>query len=419
MSISQIAHKLGMQIRVFSGELSKGLPHVAGRFVREVVYGIQASQSLHLTQIGRTLEEKISLKKTHERLCRQIGREGLGESVDRMLLKEGAARIGDDTLLILDPSDLCKKYAKRMEYMAKIRDGSENMLRDGYWTLNVVGVESEGEEIVPLALELYSQNAPDFVSENEEILSAVEKVSRGCGERGIWVMDRGGDRKKLLIPFLKADRRFLVRLVGNRHLIYRGRRVLAKELAASCTMHYAETIVREEKDGERCTTIEFGYRRVRLPGMKTQLYLVVVKGFGEKPMMLLTTEPMKKSRSVLWWAVGSYLTRWKVEETIRYIKNRYRMEDIRLLRYVALRNMMSLLLASTYFAAVWLGHKTRMAVLARHALSAAKRLFGIPDFRYYALSDGICAIFTRSPGLGRAFTKTVSSPQLILPLPDG
>jgi len=34
--------------------------------------------------------------------------------------------------------------------------------------------------------------------------------------------------------------------------------------------------------------------------------------------------------------------------------------------------------------------------LAGHALRAAKRIFGIPNFRYYALADGIKDILSRS-----------------------
>jgi hypothetical protein len=33
--------------------------------------------------------------------------------------------------------------------------------------------------------------------------------------------------------------------------------------------------------------------------------------------------------------------------------------------------------------------------LALHALNAAQRIFGIPDFRYYALADGIKAILSK------------------------
>ena len=416
MRISQIANKLREQIGHFSGELSIGLPKVAGRFIREMLTGIQAGQTLRLTETARNLEEGIPLKKTHERLCRQIGRVGLGEHIETALLRDGGKKIGEDTLLILDLSDLCKKYAKNMEYMAQVRDGSENVIGDGYWTINIVGVESEGQEIVPLILRLYSQDAPDFLSENDEILSAIKSVRDAAGDRGIWVIDRGGDRLKLFKPLLAADNRFIIRLVGNRHLKYRGSKVLAGDLAKSCPMHYAETIVREDSDGEKAVTVEFGYRKVRLPGSKKQLYLVVVKGLGEHPLMLLTTEVMKKNRSTLWFVIGSYLTRWKIEETIRYIKTCYNLEDIRLLRYLALKNMMSLLLGAIYFNAVRLGTKIKLIVLARHVLVASKRLFGIPDFRYYALSDGIRSILTRSPGSPLRIKRPPPSPQMELGL---
>ena len=58
--------------------------------------------------------------------------------------------------------------------------------------------------------------------------------------------------------------------------------------------------------------------------------------------------------------------------------------------------MAVLVLAASYFAAVWLGTKAKLNILATHAMNAAKRLFGIPDFRYYALADGIKAIFKRT-----------------------
>ena len=40
-----------------------------------------------------------------------------------------AGRIGEDTLLIIDLSDLSKKYAKKMEYLATVRDGIRLRLR--------------------------------------------------------------------------------------------------------------------------------------------------------------------------------------------------------------------------------------------------------------------------------------------------
>ncbi len=68
MNYTKMARKLRKRISIFSGELSAGLAKVCERFITEMVYGIQASQSVVLTKISRKLEERISIKKTEERL---------------------------------------------------------------------------------------------------------------------------------------------------------------------------------------------------------------------------------------------------------------------------------------------------------------------------------------------------------------
>ena len=42
-----------------------------------------------------------------------------------------------------------------------------------------------------------------------------------------------------------------------------------------------------------------------------------------------------------------------------------------------------------YFAAVCIGEGVRLGVLAHYALQEAKRFYGIPNFRYYALAVGL------------------------------
>jgi hypothetical protein len=79
MHYAKTAQKLREQILRFSGELSAGLPKPARRFIAEMVYGIQARQSVRLTEIGRALEERIPLRKTQYRLCRQLQRKGSGK----------------------------------------------------------------------------------------------------------------------------------------------------------------------------------------------------------------------------------------------------------------------------------------------------------------------------------------------------
>jgi hypothetical protein len=91
------------------------------------------------------------------------------------------------------------------------------------------------------------------------------------------------------------------------------------------------------------------------------LWLVVVRGLGEKPMMPLTNLPLRKNRKVLWWVVSTYLTRWRVEEAIRFIKQSYHLEDIRVLTYERLRNMAVLVNAVAFFTAVVLGNRPETA----------------------------------------------------------
>jgi hypothetical protein len=140
---------------------------------------------------------------------------------------------------------------------------------------------------------------------------------------------------------------------------------------------------------ETIHTIEFGFLRVKLPGHREPLSLVVIKGFGEEPLMVLTTLDVRMNRKSLWWVVEAFLTRWRIEETLRYAKQSYDLENIRVLGYESLKNMMALVLLAMYFSMVFLGQQTKLAVLAHHALRAAKRLFGIPDFWYYAIADGL------------------------------
>ena len=395
--VHQIGHKLREQIHRFSGELCTELGKVALRFVEEMIYGISASGSVVLTRIARTLEETISLHDTHKRLSRNLANQAIRERIGRKLLDEGANRIGDDTLLIVDISDLIKKYAKRMENLAEVRDGSEKKRGNGYWLCEVVGAEVGSSEITPLAQSLWSQEAEDFVSENDEILTVVNRVLEATEKRGILVFDRGGDRR-LLYQRWVSDQSidFIIRQRGDRNLLYKGRPKETLQLATHCPTPYGALVIREKEGKEVVYQIEFGFLPVRLPEhSKRQLWLVVVRGFGQEPLMLLTTKPMRKQRRVLWWIVEAYLTRWRIEDTIRFIKNSYELEDVRLLTYRRLQNMALLVLVAAYFAAVRLGTQAKLKILALHVLKAAKRIFGIPDFRYYALADGIQTILKR------------------------
>jgi hypothetical protein len=377
------------------------LGKVARRLVSEVMYGVAVRGSVRLTEIGRSLEEPIPLAKTETRLSRNLGREGLDREISAAVLREGASRIKPRTLLILDPSDLAKPYARKMEYLARVRDGSAGKIASGYWLCQVVGVENNDNAIVPLHAHLYSQEAPEFMSENAEILMALNQVSEACQGRGVWVVDRGGDRGALLEPLLDAKRSFIIRLKGNRHLLWGYRHRSVADLAGDCPLRWSSWIVKEEQGREVRVDIEYGFRPVRLPERSgVQLWLVVVTGLGEEPLMLLTSLPLRRRHKDVAWVVQAYFTRWRIEEAIRFIKQSYCLEDIRVLTYGRLRNMVALVNAVAFFTTVVLGTRLKLDILATHLMKAAKRVFGIPDFRFYALADGIREVCARHPKRG-------------------
>jgi hypothetical protein len=51
-----------------------------------------------------------------------------------------------------------------------------------------------------------------------------------------------------------------------------------------------------------------------------------------------------------------------------------------------------------YFAAVLLDTESKLKVMSGYVLKTAKRLFGIPEFHYYSIADGLTSIFMRHPG---------------------
>ena len=114
--------------------------------------------------------------------------------------------------------------------------------------------------------------------------------------------------------------------------------------------------------------------------------------------MLLMTNALEGARDSqsLWWIAQIYLTRWKIEETFRFLKQSYNLEDIRVMKYQRLKNMVVPVTAAAYFAATFLGQKMKLRILCEKLLIISQRFFGIPPFRFYALPDGIKRILSQT-----------------------
>lgn len=189
-----------------------------------------------------------------------------------------------------------------------------------------------------------------------------------------------------------------MRLIGNRNLVQGRKTILAEDIAKNCSCPFQQTIVKMDDGKEKTYNLTFGFKKVFFPGRDEPLNMIVVRGFGQKPMMLLTTESLTRSHRALWRLIKAYMRRWAIEESIRFVKQSYELEDVRVLSYRSLQNLMPLVMAAAFFACVVLDPGAKLKVIAGYVLKSAKRLFGIPDFHYYAIADGLTSIFQRCPG---------------------
>lgn len=398
MQDSKLRSRLKAQLSKFCSELCAGLSRPQEKFVGQMLFGIQAVQDVKLSNIARSLKEEIPLIKTEDRLSRNLKAAELEIELTPQLAQMGSRRVEANTVLCLDLSDLRKEYARKMEHLAPVHDGSTGEVHPGYWLCDITGAEVNGSAIVPLYQKLYSVKAQEFTSENAEVLAGVDLVRKHTQGRGIWAVDRGGDRRKLLEPLLDRQERFVIRSTGKRLVMDRQnlKRSVA-ELGAKCRLRYQARIIKIQDGQEKTFDLRYGVEPLRLLGRQEQLYLVVVTGWGEEPLLLLTNalERARDSQS-LWWIVQIYLTRWKIEETFRFIKQSYNLEDIRVMKYQRLKNLVVLVTAAAYFAATFLGQKMKLRILCEKLLIISQRFFGIPPFRFYALADGIKKILSQT-----------------------
>lgn len=57
--------------------------------------------------------------------------------------------------------------------------------------------------------------------------------------------------------------------------------------------------------------------------------------------------------NALWQLVEGYITRWRIEDTIRHVKQSYGLEDIRLFKYDKIKAMASVLLSTHPRGEAW------------------------------------------------------------------
>lgn len=407
------------QANKFSGIISKGLSVPKQKLIKQLFYGVQASKDIKLSNISRALQENIPLIKTEDRLSRNLGTVDFTEHINKQMLRLGTDKINDSMVIAIDPGDIMKPYAKAMEKLCGIWDGSEGEKAQGYHLCQVTAANLEHNKIVPLYCEAYSSHEDGYTNSTDKVIGIIGKVKEFIGTKGTWAIDRMGDNNDIIECFTSQQLKFVTRLKLNRWLYVFNKnggrvQVQTERLDRHMELNHKAQIMKIEDGKETFISISFGITKVALPDNPDIWYsAVVIKGFGELPMILLTNKEVTihEPKSV-YKIVEIYLTRWKCDECYRYIKQSYNLEDIRVRSYNSIRNMTVIINAIAYFTSIYMGINLKLKVMVQKIFILSKRFFGIPTFFNYAMADGIFELLKKTTTginvgyLGRTGIKT-------------
>ena len=397
------------QANKFSGILSKGLGKTTGRLIKELIYGIQASKDIKISNVARSLQEPIKLIKTEERLCHNLAAKDFSEHINQQIIRLGDDKITDEMVIAIDPGDIMKPYAKAMENLCGVYDGSKGTGAQGYHLCQVTAANLEHNKIVPLYCEAYSSLEKNYVSGTKKITDTITKVIAKIGTAGIWAIDRGGDCNEIIEHFTTHKLKFVTRLKLNRWILTKNKNggivpVQADRLETHASLPYKAQINKIDDGKETVINITFGIQKCALYDKPNEWFnIVIIKGFGQHPMLLLCNlEPKNTEAKEVYKIVEIYLTRWKCDECYRYIKQSYNIEDIRVRSYNGIRNLVAIINAIAYFTSIYIGINLKLKLMVQKVFILSKRFFGIPSFFNYAMADGIfelleksnCGIFT-------------------------
>lgn len=343
-----LMESISSNLHVFLKKIAKNLSVPDKKFLRDAIVGLLRCSRPIVCQMARHLpNQHITFLSRLDRLEAHLAKDSdFDNKIKAGLPEVWLPFIKKDTPIILDLSDIAKPLAKKMDYLATVRDGSTGELVNGYWVVELYASLSH-KNPVPILLEPFSHQEPCSPGQNPVVLNAVHKIFELTGNRGVLVVDRGFDGWVMFEDWLDNKYRFVARLVGKRHLlrfyssseqskIGRWIPIRADELAEQTPTPYRfhKVVKRHGKTVFRVTQI--GWVKVCLPGREEELALVVCRLAGvDKPMLLLTNLPVENfedAKRVLQF----YIRRWECEEAIRFLKSQVNLEKIRTFRWSAI-----------------------------------------------------------------------------------
>ncbi len=343
-----------------------------------VIEGILGAGSLCCARIAASSPTLTSAGSAGERRVRRmIG----GDSTKRSVLTEealvgtlqlrGVQQLAgaDEVWIALDMSELRKPYAQAMEALMDVRTLKGERLVPGYRTLTALGMSRGGRRGI-LYHHLFSSHATEFVSEPQEIHSALASIHETLGTQAgpvTYLLDRGFDDDEVWGRIWTQNEHLVCRVKHFERLVLHqdGEGVWSKVPLShlkSQVRHLAEckTEMLVRKQGQKrekrqeviariaACPVRVWYRppgAPRYPSARQQkdVWLVRVELHGAvlEDWWLLTDWPITDVKSAM-RVFRQYRQRWAVEDAFKFAKDVLGWEDMQLLNFEHVQTLSAL-----------------------------------------------------------------------------
>lgn len=381
---------LKRKILSFSNKISKRLPKPDRKFVADITYGMLASGSCLLTDIVDQLHEPSKKINVVDRLSRHLDK-GTPASVMVSYLREVKKWVPKEPVIHIDDSDVVKPDGYKFEALGIVRDGSEsssskNVYKKGYHITEAC-VLTNSNHPVSIFSRIHSSSEKDYKSVNTFTFQAMEQGAALFG-KATFAMDRGYDDNKMFLKMDQLGQDYVIRLKSNRKLLYHNKWTPATELCSRRKGKVKTNVFYKGKDHEAYLS----HVKVQITASKKDIYLVLVYGITEHPMMLATNKEINSKGDVVKVA-RTYFSRWKIEEYFRSKKQLFQFENFRVRKLKAINALnFYITLCMAFLAMISMEPETNAlkAAMIESAAPIKEKVF----FCYYRLAKGIRGILS-------------------------
>ena len=383
-------YQMKREILTFSNKISKHQSKPDKKFYADMTYGMLASQSCLLTDIVDQLHENSKKVNSVERLTRHLNK-GIPKDAQKSYLAFVRTMVSNHPIIHIDDSDVIKPEGRKFEALGLVRDGSKStntktVYEKGYHVTEAC-VLTGNNHPVSIFSRIHSSKEKNYTSTNSVTFSAMERGASLFG-KATFVMDRVYDDNKMFLKLDALKQDYVIRLKSNRKLFYHNKWVMATELRNRRKGKVRMPLYYKGKTHDAYLS----HVKVQITASKKDIYLVLVYGITEHPMMLATNKDIKSKEDVISVA-KQYFSRWKIEEYFRCKKQMFQFENFRVRRLTAI-NALNFYITLCMAFLTHISMKSETNTLKVSIIQKADPVKEKVYFCYYRLAKGISGILS-------------------------